>query len=509
MQVMNRVGREYLLQMVAFAIAILDRLIVPAILLRSLGVGGFSGWTVAFAFAGFVPVLDFGVTRYFTNRLLMLCATDGTAEAHRVFRQATILLLLLSAIATAGFAAAVVWFPPQSGDASIDADMLAVVLPILLAVFLQQTIAIRQGLYRAHSHFAREISLRAVSDTARIVTVAALAASGIGLIMLAWTWLLAIVVLQVLPFIIDSYRRYPGFREGRVDFTRSEIGEVVATSPGYWLQALLTTAFASVPIVVLGYWAIAPVAVAQFGLMRTIANLVRQVLQMFANVFGLELARRVALDDRAGFASVFFETCRFTAAQSAVAAVSLLFLGRELFALWTAQPQLYDSLMLILAIAPPILLPSMIASTEAIAYAGRPWLIVQARFAQFVLSIILVAVLPIADTAMRMMAALAIGEVLAFGVPLALSMRSINPAVGWSMQLRLIGVVALSAGTALLFLSPLWAMAGWPPMARLAIGSVLGALAMAAALWLWGIDHQRRTAIVVPLQSRIRRPRRG
>jgi O-antigen/teichoic acid export membrane protein len=317
-------------------------------------------------------------------------------------------------------------------------------------------------------------------------------------------WLGAAISLQVLPFLIDSFHRYPQFREGLQGFTRAEAREILSTAPGYWLQALLTTAFASLPIVGLGYWAAAPAAVAQFGLMRTVANVVRQVLQMFGNVFGLELGRRVVLDDKAGFASIFFETSRFLAAQSTVAAVVLLMLGRELFILWTGQAILYNVTMLLLAIAPPILIPSMIASTEAVTYAGRPWLIVQARLAQFALSLLLIVALPIADPAMRMMAALACGEIFAFAVPLIFVIRHINPAVGFAMQARLIRLVLLSAMTAGLVMAPMQAITDWTVAARLGVGAVLAVVAICICVAFWGVDGVRRRAIIALVKARWR-----
>lgn len=502
---MARLSREYIFQMLAFGVAISDRLIVPAILLRRLGVGGFAGWAVAMAYVGFVSSLDFGTNRYFTNQLLNQRVKGETDAAVRSFRQGTILVIGLTSLGSAFFAIMLYVAPPRTGDAAVDTRMLAIILPLLLATWLQQTIAMRLALYRAHQQFARETAIRAATDIVRIAVIAAAAIAGAELEILALAWLAVMVLGQFIPVVIDTARRFPAFRERPVPITRDEWRQILLMSPGYFLQTFLTTMGSSLPIVALGYWVTTPLMVAQFGLMRTIANVARQVLQLFANVFGLELARRQAVGDDQGFAQVFFETNRFTGVQAAVVTVALMVFGQQLFDLWTARPGLFSHWMLLLAVVPPILLPSMMLSIEALGYMGRPWAVVGARAAQFAFTAVLLFVLPIASPAMSMMAALAIAEVIGLGLPLLWSIRQSNSRITVVGQLRLLTTTLLAAAVTAVILVP---VALWPfasPWMTLALGTVLAAIAMAISLTFFGLEDQRRKILINLAKSRLRR----
>jgi O-antigen/teichoic acid export membrane protein len=505
MTIMARVSREYLLQIVSFAVAILDRLLVPAILLRTIGVSGFSGWTVALAMAAFVPVLDFGLVRHFSIRLLSLRAQGREADAINEYRQGSLLLFCVSVIATAVL---IIWLlvePPRSGDPAVDEIMPNLLMPLIAAMLLNQAVSLRQALFRAHQQFGRETILRSAGDLLRVAVICGAALAGVPLVTLGWLWLASVVAGLVVPSIIDTRRRFPQFSWRWPVFRPGEMGKAVRASPGYWLAAMSTTIFASVPLLALGYWAAGALAVAQFGLMRTIANLVRQVLQIFANVFGLELGRRYALHDEAGFAKVFGEANRFLGTQAAVATVLLLVIGREFFSLWTGRDGLFDPIMLALAIIPPIILPGMILSMEALGYAGRQWAVVRLRLVQAMVTAISILFLPIEDLGLRMMAALALGEIVGLGVPLLWAMRGVNGRLTVMAQLSsAVWVVGALICTAL-FLWPVEMIPHDQPFSRIAAALVLSAVAFLVVTLLFGLSRDRRSMVLAQVQRRFSR----
>lgn len=508
MTTMSRIGREYLFQLFAFAVAIFDRLLIPAILLRTLGVSGFSGWTVALAMAAFVPVLDFGLVRHFSIRLLSLRAQGRETEAIEEFRQGSLLLIGASALSTAMLTAWLIIEPPKSGDPAVDALMPQLLLPVLAATLLTQAMGLRVSLFRAHQQFGRETLLVTMGNLLRVGVICTAALGGASLVTLGWLWLAAVVFGTILPSFVDTRMRFPAFHWRWPVFRTGDIGTALRSSPGYWLVAISATAFVSAPLLALGYSAAGAMVIAQFGLMRTIANLVRQILQMFANVFGLELGRRYALRDEEGFAHAFAEANQFLGTQAAVAAVILLVIGQELFALWTGQPELFDHLILALAILPPVVLPGMMLSMEALGYAGRQWSLVRIRLVQGAATLALAVALPIDDIGLRLMAALAAGEIVGLGIPLLWAMRSVDRRLTIRLQLASILRVAAAIALSAAILSPVQWIATDEPYSRIAAGAVLGTLALLSCMVIFGLSRARRDAIWNALMQRlVRAPR--
>lgn len=501
-----RIGREYVAQIVAFVVALADRVFIPAALIRYLGVPEFSAWSIAIATGAFISVLEFGLTRYYTNRLIFLVERGELAEAHRIYRVATTLLTVFVALALAGIALAFPYLVDGVGEPRVDRILPAMVVPITLAAAVLQLLALRQSLYRAHRHFTAETIVRLVGEAARISAVVLAAWLGAGMLLAAWLWFAATVAFVVVPIGAHTLHRYRGFVEAVALPRAGETSEVLKVSPGLWLQSMFATLYASVPVLVIGAITASPAVITQFVLMRTIANFVRQVQQMFANLFAIELARRVATGDHAGHAQIFGEANRLLGIQAAVASATLFVLGNELFALWTGRAELFDLTILLLAVAPPLLIPASLLSIEALAYANRPWPVVRARLMQLALTVVLFVALPIGDVAVRMMAALALGELAGLGLPLIFSVHALNPAIGKRSIAGLTFIVlAISAGS----FGVIYAVANAPaipamlrfPVALLAAG----ALAAVASLWL-GLSAPRRQQIFAMARGALGRP---
>lgn len=505
MSTFARLGREYAAQVLAFAIAVADRLFIPAVLIRYLGVAEFSAWSVAIAVGAFVSVLEFGLTRYYTNRLLYLVERGELEEARRVYRVAATLLCALVVFALAAIALAFPLLVDGVGDPQVDRILPAVVVPVALAAAVLQLLALRQALYRAHRHFTAETMIRLAGEAARIGAVVLAASLGAGLLFAAWVWFAATAIFVVVPIGLSTWRRYRAFVELPAMPRRAEAVAAIRVSPGLWLQSLFTTLYASVPVIAIGALTSSPMIITQFVLMRTIANFVRQVQQMFANLFAIELARRAANDDHVGHAQVFAEANRLLGVQAAVASATLLVLGEWLFGLWTGRSEMFDLGLLLLAIAPPLLVPVSMLSIEALSYANRPWPVVRARLAQLALTTILFFTLPIEQVALRMMAALAIGEVVGLGLPLIQAIHRLNPAISRLAIAGLTALVLATAGVSYLILSAAVGVDFIPaPLRDPGALGVAGLLALAGSFCV-GMSAGRRSQTIAQLRASIRR----
>lgn len=505
MSTFGRIGREYVAQIAAFVVALSDRLFIPAVFLRMLGVASFSAWSIAIATGGFVSVLEFGVTRFFTNRLIELVERGEHEEAARVYRVAMTFLLAFVVLALTVITLGFGYLVKGVGDPALDRQLPLLAIPVTLAAAVLQLIALRQALYRAHREFVVETWIRLAGEAARIATVVIGALAGFGLLAVCWLWLVATIAFVFVPIAAHTRIRFPGFADRTAVPRRAEAAVIARVAPGLWLQMMFTTLFATLPVIAIGAISATPAVIAQFVLMRTLANFVRQILQMFANVFGIELARRHARGDTDGYATTFMETNRFLAAQTAVASATLFVLAAPLFTVWTGRPLLYDPVMLLLAILPPLLFPSMMLTVEALAYANRPWPLVRARLVQLALTVATFAVLDGWPVGLRMMTALFVGEIIGMGLLLVFAMRGLNPLIGPSHSIRLLAYSAIAAALTFVLVDAAWHAPIGPQPARLVMAMAAGAIGFAIVVPLVGMTGERRAALVRSARERLRR----
>ncbi|MFN6935923.1 MAG: hypothetical protein ACK4NZ_12340, partial [Tsuneonella sp.] len=113
--------------------------------------------------------------------------------------------------------------------------------------------------------------------------------------------------------------------------------------------------------------------------------------------------------------------------------------------------------------------------------------------------------LPVEQVALRMMAALAIGEVVGLGLPLVQAIHRLNPAISRLSMARLTALVLATAGVSYLILSATARVGSIPvPLRDPATLGVAALLALAASFWL-GMSAGRRSQMIAQLRASIRR----
>lgn len=493
MKVAGRIGREALVQVLGFAVQLADRLLIAALLLRTWGVDQFAAWSLVLAAGGMVALFDFGVNLYFANRVLFLVQQRREAEARTMLNAGNLLMVAASAIGLVAVAIGF-GFVERSDGVRVTTELWLAAALVAGAMFARAATTIQMSVYRAHELYARQSLLWIGSDLARLVVTGAVVLLG-GSILAAAAAICAVSILfHGATIFIDSRRQFPAFpfRFGPLPATVRR--EATKLSLGFWIQSAPNTALTFLPILLItgvGSGAM----VTQFVLMRTLANFIRAGFQPFAVIFGQESARRVALQDAGGTRSTYREAAFLLAVMGAVPAGLLLALGPALFSLWTGHPDLFSQAMLVLAIAPPLLLPTLALSQAFLATVNDPWPIAHARIVQVVLTLAAYLLLPIEGAGMRMMAALALGELVGFG--LWMTHRILRAIPGTGIRFHIEMLVRMTVALALtyvgarvgqsLFVAP-WLATG----AGLVAGGAAGTIGFALA----GLTAQRRRAVM-------------
>lgn len=499
----SRIGREYVAQMAAFAVAIADRLLTAGVLVRLWGSEGFAAWTVALSAAGLLALCDFGLTSYFSNRLFFAVEQGETARARHIFGAGNAAVLVAGLIGLVVVVASFRLFGKPVGNMAAGTTLLWCVILMALATALRRAMAVVFAAYTAHQDFFRQTMVVAAGNALQVSATIAAALLGGGLLIVSLTYFVSTVLAASILPAIDVARRYPGFAYRLEIPDYEERRAAFKTSLQYWAQGGVITLVTFAPVFFLSGAGAAPRVIVQFALMRTLANLVRAVLQLFANVFGLEGARRIAIADRPGFSQTYRESTIFLAVQSAASAGVLAALAQPLFTVWTGDATLFDSLLLWLAVGPPLLLPSLAMGVQVLTCANLPAALLTGRTAQLVLTVLSFFLLPVPDLATRMMLALVLGEVAGLGLPVTRAILKLDPHAGMGLHLSLIWRSAAAALVAYFVVSVCADAFAHSIWLQLTVGLTAGLAVLTALTLSVGITKARRATLLKLFRSRI------
>ncbi len=498
----QRIGREYLAQLAGIGVLVADRVLLTAVLLRAWGVEIFAQWSVAIAAAGMVAFFDFGLNLYFSNRLTFSVEQGKLKRAQHAYRAGNLLVAAAAAVATFVICGAFGLFGGEFVEGRFDPALWWAVAALVLAAASKYALAVHYYLYRAHRQFERQTYLIALTDFARVAAAGVAVLFGGGLLEAALAYLAVALASSWPVALLDAKRRFPAFGFGFEVPNRAERRVIPPVAFGFWGQSVPVTILLFVPVFVLAAIGAGAAAVAQFVLIRTLGNLARMAPQLIATVLGQEVGRRFGRRERDGMFVVYREGSKMLAAQSAGIAGVIVALARPVFELWTSQAGLYSAPVLWWALAPLVLGANMALSNAVFGHANRPREMAAGRALQLLLTVIAFAVLPVADTVLRMMAALGIGELLGFGLPAYFGIRRLMPAAGAVFMLDLLARSLLSglacyAAAAAAYTVPA------PPLAALALACAAGGAAIVLMSLLVGIEPGRRRGL---LMSALKRP---
>lgn len=450
-------------------------------------------------------MFDFGLTLYFGNRLFFAVEQGDHARARHVLAAGNLAMIGASLFGIIAVTSLYLVFGETVGGIDERSTLLWSMCALAVATGLRQSIATQFGLYRAHQQFFRQTMMSSSGDLMRVIFVLIAVAFGGGLLVVSVVYLAATLLFSVILPIWDSVRRFPDFGFNVAVADSAERRTAISTSFQYWVQSIVATLVTFAPLFVLGAMKASAFAIVQFTLMRTIANFVRAILQLFANVFGLEAARRIAINDDQGLTAVYRESSRLLAVQMAGVAGGLAALAQPLFGMWTGNPQLYDVHLFWLAICAPLVLPTLSMALQILVCANMPAPLVQGRIAQMLVTAAIFLALPVDNISVRMMIALAVGEIIGLGVPLTFALIKIVPESGFRLHADLLArslvVGTLTYGAARLA----QLMAGPGKIENFIAGLIAAGLAFVICTWFAGLNIQRRHAAAALMRSLLSR----
>lgn len=272
---------------------LIERLFVVGLLVHRLGIAQFERWSLIVAAITMLTMVDLGTQTTFSNRMSRAAHRGHMDEAVEIFRQSNMIFAVLAMIVmgvTIFFARS----PPLQAwlgfQPLLNEKEQIVALALGAAVALKLATTNFTGVYRANLAFARGTLISSLNEIFRMgCGIAALLLFG-SMAALATVMLAATALSTALIVPLDIRRRFPKFawawRRPRRLTTHRSLQESLLFASTYLPTVVLT----QVPVMLIGARA-AEGVLADYVLLRTIANVVRMLSQRVTTILGMELGR--------------------------------------------------------------------------------------------------------------------------------------------------------------------------------------------------------------------------
>jgi hypothetical protein len=433
-------------QLLVTAVGFLDRLVLTGLLFRIWGPERFEHWSAILAFAGFGSLFEFGFNLYYNNRITFETERGETDAARATLYEANSVFALC---ATGGFAAMALLALTTglTGVAATSTNVLATILLCGGATLRLLTTGMNAQ-YRANRAYSRFAMISALGELLRVVAIAVAVLAGADILVAAVASFVAQMLMPVATVIWDTRRRYAPHHLG-LRLPRGEsLRDALSMSGAYFGQLLPVILIGAAPILVLQAMPLQTGVLASFVLVRTLANLARTPLQSFGIVIGQECGRRIAVGDTAGALTALSGGARLFAVLSGLACGVVAIGGPAIVRLWTGDPAVFTLPLALAAMAPMLLGAVSILAHNVLVASNAPYLALVARWLQLGITILAWFVVPVEEAGLRMMLALAVGEVAGY-LPMAyVAMLRLIPGSGFGFHIGYTLLTLLSAAVA-------------------------------------------------------------
>jgi len=358
-----------------------------------------AAWLAVYAAGSLVVVADSGLQLRAINRFIAFRSSEDCdgRTARFYYTMQRIYLAIVGGLA-ALLCTSIYLAPPSAvlgfrATPTIDAAMLVMTLGMLLS--LPANLA--SGLYRVRGQYGRIIWLQnAGLLLGQIVQLFALFMFG-SLLAVAIAFVSMQVLYTIFVVAFDAPRLFPFLRRGgKPSFIapswRWSIGQLGRALP-FAVTNIAELALVNVPVLLVSALVTDRVAVAQWGLTRLIASLVRGVCLQVALPFGAELGHDHAVGEKERLRRHYAYGSVFATGLTSLVVAGMLPFWPDFFTLWTHGSIPYDGpLAVTLLLGSAAVAPSMLALVFA-SHSNRGELLIRTKGLQLVVFLALSLVL--------------------------------------------------------------------------------------------------------------------
>jgi O-antigen/teichoic acid export membrane protein len=350
-----------------------------------------AGWLVLYAAGNLASVAEVGLTARAINRFLSFrsnadCNGRSAAFYAGMLRTYFVLSTVLVALLLAG---AAVWPPSATLDFEALPHFDAAFVAMVGCAFLILPAGLITSLYRARGLYGRVVRLQNWSMLiGQAGQLAAIVATG-SLLAVTLTYV-AVQLLTALWFLaIDGPRQFPYLRRRFVRPSwRWSVGQFIRAAP-FAVASVTELALVNLPVLLVSAFVSDRVAVAQWGLTRVAAGLLRTLCVQASLPLAAELGEDHSLGQKERLRHLYARGSVFVTLLASAVVSALLPFWQDFFALWTHGAIPYNSaLTFVLLVGAGAVAPSLLALGFA-NYSNRGELLARTKGLQLALFLLM------------------------------------------------------------------------------------------------------------------------
>ncbi|HDZ62789.1 MAG TPA: hypothetical protein ENH40_06570, partial [Nitrospirae bacterium] len=318
---------------------LVSRLVFAPMFLKAWGMDIYGEWLILSSVVAYLSLTDLGGQLYIVNRLTQAYAKNECEEFCRILHTGLALFLILPLVIYLLFISVVVSVQAETylHISESSHDVVSWVMAILGFQFL---FSLPQGLllgvYRATGMLPRGVMLFNINLGLQILFVIVGLQYGGGMVLVS--------ILQLIPILLVVFyaahelnRRFPQF--GLLTFRNVSLTEglsFIKPSMHFLLIQLSQAIAIQGPVLAVGA-ALGSIQVVVFSTLRTMGNLISQLLGLIARSVWPEMTTLDAGQDMEKLTRLFRVILRLTMVGAAVAVTFLHFFGEMVYHLWLRQ----------------------------------------------------------------------------------------------------------------------------------------------------------------------------
>ncbi|NNE23911.1 MAG: hypothetical protein HKN11_15015, partial [Rhizobiales bacterium] len=277
---LRRVSTSFAAQIWALFLALADRLILVAVLLRVWGTDLYADWAIIFAAANLISMGELGLNVYLGNAWQRAFAHADEPLFQRLVSISLAIYLALTTIlmVMACTAALAVGLGNRLSLQMIDGNTAIQIFAILIVAF---ALRIMRGsisqIYRGRGQFAAGTIINSLSTAALIVAVVTAAWLGGSPVHVALTYLVVDSIFGLGIMIYDLKRRFAHLRFSPRMPDRAELIAMKEHGKWYALLQAAPIAWLQAPVLMIAGLGLGGLAVVSFVVLLTLVNFARQI----------------------------------------------------------------------------------------------------------------------------------------------------------------------------------------------------------------------------------------
>lgn len=325
-------------------INLIYRLLLPPLFLKSWGPHIYGEWLILTSFVAYLSLTDMGGSTYINNRLTQLYAQKNIKLFKGILHTGILVFLILPLATFIFFVLAIMVLPIESllNIKYTEHNKVILILAIFSLQFLfSLPLGILFGVYRAVGFLSRSImSYNMIQFLQLIFTIIAL---------IFKQDILTLAILQILPFLIVSFvvfldltKRFPEFNLISLDDRSIKIAKTfIRPSLQFFYIQISQLLTIQGTMMVVGTL-LGSISVIIFSTLRTMSNVMKQLLSMVIQNAMPELTRLDASKNYIGLVDLFRILLRTTLVATTIFFIILHFYGETIFQFWIGKDIPYD-----------------------------------------------------------------------------------------------------------------------------------------------------------------------